>query len=83
MAGGAPVELVTTADYEWPTEANTTPLNSIGTGRGSLVLYNQASFAHWLVTKEQYMRVAEAVYGVEGLCDLFTKKAHDVLQYQI
>jgi hypothetical protein len=83
MAGGAPVKLVTMVDYEWPTETNMTPLNLIGTGRGSLVLYNQALFAHWLVTGEQYMWAAEAAYGIEGLCDLFTKKAHDVLQYQI
>jgi hypothetical protein len=82
MAGGAPVQLVTTVDYEWPTATNTTPLNSIGTGRGSIVLYNQASFAHWLVTGKQYMKEAKAVHGVDGLCDLFTRKAHDVLQYQ-
>jgi hypothetical protein len=82
MAGGVPVELVTTADYEWPTPTNMTPLNSIGTGRGSIVLYNQASFTHWYITGERYMHKAEEVHGgIEGLCDIFTAKAHDVLQY--
>jgi hypothetical protein len=82
MAGGAPVQLVTTVDYEWPTRTNTTPLNSIGTGRGSIVLYNQASFAHWPVTKKRFMKEAEAVYGVDGLYNLFAAKAYEVLQYQ-
>ena len=82
MAGGAPVQLVTTADYEWPMATNTTPLNSIGTGRGSIVLYNQASFTHWYITGEKYMWKAEEVHGgAKGLRDLFAAKARKVLQY--
>lgn len=83
MAGGAPVKLVTTADYEWPTATNTMALNSVGTGRGSIVLYNQASFTHWHITGEQFMYKAEQVHGgVKGLHDLFIAKAQDTLQYQ-
>lgn len=83
MAGGAPVKLVTNSDYEWPTATNTTPLNGIGTGRGSIVLYNQASFIHWHVTGEQYLYKAEEVHGgIQGLRALFAAKAEDVLQYQ-
>ena len=82
MAGGAPVQLVTTVDYEWPTAINTSPLHSIGTGRGSIVLYNQASFAHWYVTGERYMYQAEELHGgVKGLHDLFAANAQKVLQY--
>jgi len=82
MTGGAPVQLVTTADYEWPTATNTTPLSLIGSGRGSIVLYNQASFTHWYITGERYMYKAEKVYGgAKGLCTLFAAKAHEVLQY--
>ena len=79
MAGGAPVQLVMTADYEWPTATNTTPLNSIGTGWGSIVLYNQASFTHWYVTGERYMSKVEEVHGgAKGLRDLFATNAHKV-----
>jgi hypothetical protein len=82
MAGGAPVQLVTTADYEWPTATNTTSLNSIGTGRGSIVLYNQASFTHWYITGERYMYKAKEVHGgAKGLHDVFATKACKVLQY--
>lgn len=82
MAGGAPVDLVTTVDYQWPTATNTTPLHSIGTGRGSIVLYNQASFTHWPVTGERYMSKAIKVHGgVRGLRDLFAAKARQVLEY--
>jgi hypothetical protein len=82
MAGGAPVDLVTTVDYEWPTATNTTPLNSIGTGRGSIVLYNQASFTHWNITGEKYMSKAKEVHGgARGLHDLFATKARQVLEY--
>ena len=68
MAGGAPVQLVMTANYEWPTATNAMPLNLIGTGRGSIVLYNQAS-------------AAEVHGGAKGLHDLFATKARKVLQY--
>lgn len=82
MAGGAPLEFVTTADYEWPTATNTTPLNSIGTGRGSIVLYNQASFTHWNITGERYMETAKEVHGgATQLHELFAAKACKVLQY--
>lgn len=82
MAGGAPVQLVTTVDYERPTSTNTTPLNLIGTGRGSIVLYNQASFTHWYITGEKYMYEAEEVHGgTKGLYNLFAAKAEEVLQY--
>ena len=76
------MNLVTTVDYEWPTAMNTMPLNSIGTGRGSLVLYNQASFTHWHVTGERYMSMAKEVHGGErGLHNLFATKACQVLEY--
>ena len=82
MAGGAPVNLVMTFDYKWPMATNTTPLNSIGTGRGSIVLYNQASFTHWHITGERYMSTAKEVHGgVQGLHNIFTRKAHQVLEY--
>ena len=82
MAGGAPVDLVTTTDYQWPTATNTTPLNSIGTGEGSIVLYNQALFAHWYITGERYMSEAKEVHGGEtGLHDLFVTEASKVLEY--
>ena len=82
MAGGAPVNLVTTVDYKWPTATNTTPLNSIGTGGGSIVLYNQVSFPHWHITGERYMSTAKEVHGgVQGLHNAFATKAHQVLEY--
>ena len=81
LVGGAPAGLVTTIDYERPTEFNTTPLNSLGTGRGSIVLYNQASFAHWFVAGERYMSAAREAYGKDGLSNLFAAKAQEVIQF--
>lgn len=83
LLGGAPVQLVTTTDYEWPNESNTTPLRTVGTGRGSIVLYNQASFSHWLVTGHRTMKKAEAVHGGQvKVKELFAEKARKVLQFR-
>lgn len=83
MIGGIAGRLVTTSDYEWPNEENTTPLNAIGSGRGSLVLYNQASFAHWFITGDQYIGKASATAaGKERLRKLFVTKALDILEYR-
>lgn len=83
LVGGTPVQLVTTADYELPNESNTTPLQTIGMGRGSIVLYNQASFAHWYITGQRYMEDASQVHGgADGLRNLFAAKAQDILQFR-
>lgn len=57
------------------------PLNAIGSGRGSIVLYNQASFFHWPITGKQYMWEAEAAHGgVPGIMALFSALAEEVLE---
>ena len=39
------------------------PLSVIGSGRGSLVLYNQGSAFHWMLTGHQYMDTAIDAFG--------------------
>lgn len=81
LVGGTALQLVTTVDYERPRTGNTMPLHAIGSGRGSIVLYNQASFFHWPVTGKRFMREAEQAHGgVAGLMALFSDQADEVLE---
>lgn len=57
------LDLVITEDWEVPTEFNTSPLSAIGSGRGSLVFYNQGSAFHWMLTGHQYMEDAVKSFG--------------------
>jgi len=57
------LDLVTTENWEVPTSSNTTPLSAIGSGRGSLVFYNQGSTFHWMLTGHQYMTDAIDAFG--------------------
>lgn len=57
------LELVTTEQWEEPVAFNTTPFSAIGSGRGSLVFYNQGSLFHWHLTGHQYMGDAIAAFG--------------------
>jgi hypothetical protein len=57
------LKLLTTKQWEAPNAFNTMPLSAIGSGRGSLVFYNQGSAFHWMLTGHQYMRDAIAAFG--------------------
>jgi hypothetical protein len=60
------LDFVVTESWERPTAFNTQPLQSIGSGRGSIVLYNQGSAFHWKLTKEKEMGGAISKYGGIG-----------------
>lgn len=57
---------MTTERWEWPTSSNTKPLEAIGSGRGSLVFYNQGSAFHWKLTGEKKKEGAIKKYGSVG-----------------
>jgi hypothetical protein len=74
------LELVTTEHWAAPTEFNTTPLSAIGSGRGSLVLYNQGSAFHWMLTGHQYMEAAIQAFGSrEALAEAMMVHAKEAL----
>lgn len=56
---------MSTTRFEKPTSFNTTPLNSIGSGRGSIVFFNNASSFHWMLTGKQFMTDAIKEWGGE------------------
>lgn len=62
-AGECLLDFVITEKWETPTAFNTKPLNSIGSGRGSIVLYNQVSAFHWMLTGEKGMEAAVSKHG--------------------
>jgi hypothetical protein len=74
------LDFVVTERWERPTAFNTTPLHSIGSGRGSIVLYNQASAFHWKLTEEKMADDAVSKYGGrEKLAEAMASVAHDYL----
>lgn len=78
------MELVTTADWEWPSSDNIRPLRTIGSGRGSIVLYNQASTFHWPLTGYQYMDDAVAAYsGIAGVAEHVAQIAEYALRGEV
>lgn len=80
LSNGHVVELVTTSDWEWPTEENTTPLNSITHQRGSIVLYNQASTFHWPITDCRMMDDALKKWdGAQNLAHHMAREARKTL----
>jgi len=79
-AGENLLDFVVTERWERPTAFNTTPLHSIGSGRGSIVLYNQASTFHWKLTGEKSIDDAISKYGGrDKLAEAMTSMAHDCL----
>jgi hypothetical protein len=62
-AGESQLDFVTTEHWEEPTSFNTTPLHSIGSGRGSLVFYNQGSAFLYKLTGQKHIDGAVAKYG--------------------
>lgn len=79
-AGEIPLDFVITEDWETPTAFNTTPLHSIRSGRGSLVLYNQASAFHYMLTGEKKVDGAIDRYGsIDKLANAMAKVAVKVL----
>jgi len=71
---------VVTDRWERPTAFNTKPLHSIGSGRGSIVLYNQGTIFHRKLTGEKRMEAAVAKYGgIERLADAMAAKARKCL----
>jgi hypothetical protein len=82
-AGETPLDFVITQDWEAPTAFNTKPLHSIGSGRGSLVLYNQASAFHYMLTGEKRIPDAIARHGsIENITKDMAKVAQSVLSPQ-
>ena len=72
--------LVTTEQWEVPTAFNTTPFSAIGSGRGSLVFYNQESVFHWMLTGHQYMQDAIAAFGsTEAVAAIMMEHANQAL----
>jgi hypothetical protein len=70
---------VTTPNWETPTSFNTTPLQTIGPGRGSLVFYNQGTAFQWMMTGHQYMEDAKNIMGSSAICALMQKEAAYIL----
>ena len=66
--------LVVAPKHEIPSPLNTQPLNAMGTGRGSLVFYNQASFFHYPMTGERYLADWEYSFSfLDAAKDCFPK----------
>jgi hypothetical protein len=79
-AGESRLDFVTTEQWERPTSFNTTPLHSNGSGWGSIVLYNQASAFHWMLTGEKKMDAAISKYGgIEKLAAAMANVAQNCL----
>ena len=71
---------MTTKNWERPTSFNTMPLHSIGSGQGSLVLYNQGSAFHYKLTGKKNMDAAVSKYGgYRGLTAHMAAKAQQYL----
>jgi hypothetical protein len=77
LVGNNQVNLVTTSNWEVPTSFNTTPLSTMGTGRGSLVFYNAGSSFHWMLSGHQYMADAVAAFGsIHALANKVREEAY-------
>ena len=71
---------MTTQNWEEPTSFNTAPLHSIGSGRGSLVFYNQGSAFLWKLTEEKTIDGAISKYGgVDNLAAVMALEAQKYL----
>jgi hypothetical protein len=79
-AGENQLDFVVTEHWETPTAFNTKPLHSINSGRGSIVLYNQGSAFHQMLTGEQSIGAALSKHGGEGrLAEAMAAVAHRCL----
>lgn len=79
-AGGNLLNFVVTECWETPTAFNTMPLHSIKSSQGSIVLYNQASTFHWMLTGEKGIEAAVSKHGgVDGLAKAMAVVAHSSL----
>lgn len=79
-AGENRLEFVVTEHWERPTAFNTKPLHSINSGRGSIVLFNQGSTFHWMLTGEKKMKAAISKYGdYNQLAAAMADVAHECL----
>jgi len=74
------MQLVTTTGWETPTSFNTQPLRSIGSGRGSLVFYNQGSFFNWMFTGYQKLSVAVSALGRDEIQNVIHNEAAKIMQ---
>ena len=70
---------MTTSNWETPTSFNTTPLQTIGSGRGSLVFYNQGTAFQWMMTGHQYIEDAVKIMGSAEICARMQKEAAHIL----
>ena len=71
---------MTTKNWERPTSFNTMLLHSIGSGHGSLVLYNQGSAFHYKLTGKKDMNATVSKYGgYRGLAAHMAAKAQQHL----
>ena len=69
-----------TERWERPAAFNTKPLHSIQSGRGSIVLYNQATAFHRMLTGEGGMEAAVSKYGgFDRLAEAMAVEAHSCL----
>ena len=79
-AGENQLDFVVTERWERPTAFNTKPLQSIQSGRGSIVLYNQGSAFHRKLTGEKGIKAAISKYGgVDRLAEAMAAVAHRCL----
>jgi len=79
-AGENQLDFVVTEHWEAPTAFNTKPLCSIRSGRGSIVLYNQGSAFHRMLTGEKGMVDAISKYGgADRLANAMAVVAHKCL----
>lgn len=79
-AGENQLDFVVTERWERPTAFNTKPLHSIKSSRGSIVLYNQGSAFHWMLTGKKGLKAAISKHGgVGGLAKAMATVAHQCL----